>query len=190
MFKELFGGIELPVREEPEKLHIEMPTNVMVRIKLEPEDLSHPEKMYQTMWNLFFLDTLWYAKEENRKKVAEMIPCYVVAKINRCPFLPGYFTNPETYEQIKTLIETNLVLFPITQIKKNNRMKMMGFNYNMYDNHVTDFHLEYTQIYVVDKVVFGKFSEKDNRILMDSNLRRERETLKDLLGQVSAGEEL
>ena len=170
MFKELFGGVELPVKEAPEKLNVEIPQKVMTRIKLSKSDLADESKLYQTMWHMIFVDPLWYCMEENKKKMAELIPCFIAAKFGKCPFREGYFSDPETYNLIKDLMDKTLMLMPVVNIRKDKRCKVLGMNLNLYANEISGFRLENYSVKIIDYFLFGdKVSMSPNDNLGDIN---------------------
>ncbi|MFW6134798.1 MAG: hypothetical protein ACOC5R_04415 [Elusimicrobiota bacterium] len=165
MFQEYFAGVELQTKNEVEEVSLNLPESVIKQVKLEKEDLSNQRYLYATMWNMFFIDSMWYADKDVRKKLAELMPSFLICKFTECPFLKGYFSNEAVYEEIKDNFENKLVLIPILGVKKiysKIRYYLMGIRQNIFRVDTVNFKLLYRNVIVLDKCVFGKYHKDRN----------------------------
>ncbi len=195
MFKELLGieeGTPLPEMTEPPRFSLEIPSEVITKVKLEPRDLAKPESLYKTWWHMFFVDPTWYCLNENRKTLARFIPCFVVAKVNENPFRNAYFSGPEPYQLIDRLLQENLVLLPITQIRKKEPylVKLMGINLNIYSTQAEGFSFSYYNSRIIDACLFGKFSSKSTTQDLGTITYNYKFTLRDLFYKLVDKEEV
>ena len=160
MFQEIVDSPRLETMEEPEELQVSLPRNVVTQVKLQGEDLVEPELLYRSMWNIFAIDPTWYCQEGSRQSVANIIPSFLILKFRDCPFWGGFFQSHETYQFIKDLMENNLILMPIINVKKSGNakfLKFLGIKQNLSSTYTNGFHMRYSTIMVVDRCLMGEF---------------------------------
>lgn len=159
MFQEFVDAVNLREKEREDDLKINLPSTVLRQVKLEPRDLANPNKIYQTWWVIFGVNTLWYSRPENRKKLAKLIPCFLVASMPYMPFEEQFFSSPETFQAVKDVFESGLILIPIVGTKRFGRdyYDLMGIKNNNFSTDTRGFHLNNFNVKVLDKCIFGKF---------------------------------